>query len=79
MAGIQRVKDATRDAGLDIIYQLLDCCNPDGLRKNLLRVHRDKLASCNECELRAKYALKKRWDRTETNPSVLTVGGQARV
>ena len=40
-------KDATRVAGRDLIHQLLDCCNPDGLRKNLVRVHRDTLASCS--------------------------------
>ena len=49
----QEYKDATRVAGLDLIYQLLDCCNPDGLRKNLVRVHRDTVASCNEYELLA--------------------------
>ena len=49
----QEYKDATRVAGLDLIYQLLDCCNPDGLRKNLVRVHMDTLASCNEYELLA--------------------------
>ena len=59
----QEYKDATRVAGLDLIYQLLDCCNPDGLRKNLVRVHRDTLASCNECELLAN--IKKLAVRTE--------------
>ena len=34
-------KDATRVAGSDLAYQLLDCCNPEVLRKNLVRVHRD--------------------------------------
>ena len=59
----QEYKDATRVAGLDLIYQLLDCCNPDGLRKNLVRVHRDTLASCNEYELLAN--IKKLAVRTE--------------
>ena len=59
----QKYKDATRVAGLDLIYQLLDCCNPDGLRKNLVRVHRDTLASCNEYELLAN--IKKLAVRTE--------------
>ena len=59
----QEYKDATRVAGLDLIYQLLDCCNPDGLRKNLVRVHMDTLASCNECELLAN--IKKLAVRTE--------------
>ena len=59
----QEYKDATRVAGLDLIYQLLDCCNPDGLRKNLVRVLRDTLASCNECELLAN--IKKLAVRTE--------------
>ena len=59
----QEYKDATRVAGLDLIYQLVDCCNPDGLRKNLVRVHRDTLASCNECELLAN--IKKLAVRTE--------------
>ena len=36
-------KDATRVAGSDLAYQLLDCCNPEGLRKKLVRVHRDAL------------------------------------
>ena len=49
----QEYKDATSVAGLDQIYQLLDCCNPDGLRRNLVRVHMDTLASCNEYELLA--------------------------
>ena len=31
-------KDATRVAGSDLTNQLLDCCNPEGLRKNLVRV-----------------------------------------
>ena len=59
----QEYKDATRVAGLDLIYQLLDCCNPNGLRKNLVIVHRDTLASCNECELLAN--IKKLAVRTE--------------
>ena len=46
-------KDATRVAGSDLGYQLLDCCNPEGLRKNLARVHRDALASCSERDLLA--------------------------
>ena len=46
-------KDATRVAGSDLAYQLLDCCNPEGLRKNLVRVHRDALASCSERDLLA--------------------------
>ena len=82
----QEYKDATRVAGLDVIYQLLDCCNPDGLRNNLVRVHRDTLAFCNECELLAnikKLAVRtenamvardilSKMRPTETNPSVLT-------
>ena len=44
-------KNATRITGLDLTYQLLDCCNPDGLRKNLVRMHRDSLTSCKENEL----------------------------
>ena len=44
-------KNATRITGLDPTYQLLDCCNPDGLRKNLVRVHRDSLTSRKENEL----------------------------
>ena len=60
----QEYKYATRVAGLDLIYQLLYCCNPDGLRrKNLVRVHRDNLASCNESELLAN--IKKLAVRTE--------------
>ena len=57
------VRRLTRVAGLDLIYQLLDCCNPDGLRKNLVRVHRDNLAFCNESELLAN--MKKLAVRTE--------------
>ena len=44
-------KNATRITGLDLTYQLLECCNPDGLRKNLVRMHRDSLTTCKENEL----------------------------
>ena len=60
MARIQRRYSSGR---LELIYPFLDCCNPDGLRNNLVRVHKDMLASCNECELLA--TIKKLAVRTE--------------
>ena len=72
-------KDATRIAGLDLIYQLLDCFNPDGLRKNLVRVHRDTLASCNEYELLANIkTLAVRTENATVARDILSKMGQHR-